>query len=231
MPVTDYDDIAEAYASMADVIPGNVLYERPATLALLPSLHGLDVLDAGCGNGFYSAYAADAGANVIAFDPSEQMVARARARVGDRCELHHCRTQELEETLDGRRFDLILSCLVLHYVSNLTTEFTLLAHMLKPDGRMIVSMKHPFVHFDFIQQRGYWAKSLIKKDWAGLGEMVSIQRPLSDITAAIDAAGLCIDQLVEAKPKPEMEARAPAQYREAMRRPFFIHFVLKKRGG
>ena len=228
MPVTDYDTIPD-YALMADAIPGNALYERPATLALLPPLENLDVLDAGCGNGFYSAHAADAGARVVAFDPSKEMIAYAKERVGDRCELHHCRTEELEQILSGRKFDLILSCLVLHYVQDLARELSLLAGLLKPDGQIIVSMKHPLLNLGLIEKRGYRAKSLIKVKWSGLGDMISVQRPLGDITSSMDAAGLYIDRFVEAKPEPEMEEKAPAQYRLAALIPFFVHFILKKR--
>ena len=46
---TNYDAIAERYAAGIDERPWNALYERPATLALLPTVAGKDVLDAGCG--------------------------------------------------------------------------------------------------------------------------------------------------------------------------------------
>jgi len=60
---TDYDTIAERYAAEIDVRPWNALYERPTTMALLPDVAGRDVLDAGCGAGWYS----------------EQLAGRARA--------------------------------------------------------------------------------------------------------------------------------------------------------
>jgi hypothetical protein len=48
---TDYDTIATRYAAKIDERPWNALYERPNTLALLPSVCGTDVLDTGCGHG------------------------------------------------------------------------------------------------------------------------------------------------------------------------------------
>ena len=51
---TDYDTIASRYAAEVDERPWNALYERPATLALLPNIGGKDVLDAGCGPGWYT---------------------------------------------------------------------------------------------------------------------------------------------------------------------------------
>src|ERR1700750_2591737 len=51
---TDYDACAARYAAGVDDRPWNALYERPATLALLPDVAGLDVLDAGCAAGWYA---------------------------------------------------------------------------------------------------------------------------------------------------------------------------------
>ena len=42
--MTDYDSLGDKYAAIADDLPANKYYERPATLALLPPLDGLDVL-------------------------------------------------------------------------------------------------------------------------------------------------------------------------------------------
>src|SRR5258705_281875 len=44
---TDYDTIAEDYSAKIDERPWNALYERPTTLALLPTVNNTDVLDAG----------------------------------------------------------------------------------------------------------------------------------------------------------------------------------------
>lgn len=226
---TDYDKIADAFADRSDIMPGNKYYERPATIALLPPLEGLDVLDAGCGSGFYTALAHHAGAKVVAFDPSEEMVRHARERLKDACEIHACTSSELLDKLGGRQFDLILSNLVMHYVKDLDTEFPVLARMLKPDGQMIVSMKHPFLHDAFIRKNGYRQKGEVHLNWQ-VGRMTHIQRPLSDITDAIYDAGLAIERLLEPRPQPEMAEHDPDGYRLAMRHlPYFIIFVLRKR--
>jgi 2-polyprenyl-3-methyl-5-hydroxy-6-metoxy-1,4-benzoquinol methylase len=58
---TDYDSIARRYAAKIDERPWNAPYERPATLALLPDVNGKDVLDAGCGHGWYADWLARKG--------------------------------------------------------------------------------------------------------------------------------------------------------------------------
>jgi 2-polyprenyl-3-methyl-5-hydroxy-6-metoxy-1,4-benzoquinol methylase len=67
---TDYDTIASRYAAGVDEQPCNALYERPATLALLTDVGGRDVLDAGCGPGWYTDWLARNGARVVAIDCS-----------------------------------------------------------------------------------------------------------------------------------------------------------------
>ena len=69
---TDYDSIARHYAAKIDDRPWNALYERPATLALLPDVNGKDVLDAGCGHGWYADWLARKGARIVAVDRSRK---------------------------------------------------------------------------------------------------------------------------------------------------------------
>jgi len=73
-----YEKLAERFAAMADTKVENALYERPATLSLLPDVRGLEVLDAGCGPGFYSEWLLDRGTEVTAIDVSPKMIDQAR---------------------------------------------------------------------------------------------------------------------------------------------------------
>ena len=81
---TDYDTIPERYAEKIDERPWNALYERPTTLALLPEVDKTDVLDAGCGHGWYAEWLVRHGARVVAVDRSAVMVALAQKRVAGR---------------------------------------------------------------------------------------------------------------------------------------------------
>ena len=86
---TDYDSIAARYAAEIDDRPWNALYERPATLALLPPVSNLDVLDAGCGHGWYADWLVRHGARVVGVDRSAAMVALAQARLTGRARIIH----------------------------------------------------------------------------------------------------------------------------------------------
>jgi SAM-dependent methyltransferase len=72
-----YDDLAAGY----DDITGAAIrehYEWPAVRELLPALDGRRVLDAACGDGFYTERLVAAGADAVGVDASPEMVARAR---------------------------------------------------------------------------------------------------------------------------------------------------------
>ena len=83
---------------------------EPATIRELVELNGLRVLDVGCGDGRLSFVCAREGADVLGFDPDEEVVAIARAetprvlRKRLRFEVAHAREIELPKG----EFDLAL---------------------------------------------------------------------------------------------------------------------------
>src|SRR5215470_11202115 len=127
---TDYDSIAGRYAAKIDERPWNALYERPTTLALLPDVDGKDVLDAGCGHGWYADWLDRKGARVVAVDRSRDMVMLARERLGGRARVIHGDVSNLRDTLASESFDIILSSLVVHYLPDLTNTFLEWARLL-----------------------------------------------------------------------------------------------------
>lgn len=56
---------AGRYSAKIDDRPWNDLYERPMTLQILPTVDNIDVLDAGCGHGWYADWLARHGARVV----------------------------------------------------------------------------------------------------------------------------------------------------------------------
>ena len=222
---TDYDEIADLYVLAADQMPGNAYFDRPATMELLPPLSGLDVLDAGCGAGFWTEHCVKAGARVVAFDPAARMAAHTAARVPEAKVIHGS-----VEQVDGS-FDLILSCLVLHYVQDLEREMCLLAERLRPGGRMIASMKHPaaYLHAPLMRNRdtSYFREFLLDPKWQAMN-VLQWHRPLETITRAIEDAGLAILKLREPRPTPEMKSVRPKLFEAGMHHPHFLHLLLWK---
>lgn len=223
-----YDPIAVRYSAKVNDHPWNRLYERPATLALLPDLKGLDALDAGCGNGFYSEYMLNAGARVTAYDLSAKMVDEARKCLGDRCDVFHCDAAGLKGFV-SQKFDLVLSTLVMHYVQDLEGEFHNLAEFMKDDAVFVVSMHHPLLRLDRFRQVGYRKVEKVTAKWDWVNDTVTyFRRPFGVIAQAIHNAGLVIEQLVEADPLPEMAETNRGEFNRLMLYPGFVHFVLRR---
>lgn len=226
---TDYDDIAARYAAEIDSRSWNALYERPTTLSLLPPLAGLDVLDAGCGHGWYAERLLAEGARVVGVDRSAAMLAFARERVGDRARLIHGDIADLRGRLDEACFDLVLCSLVLHYHADLSAVFAEFARLLRPNGRVVLSTHHPVHDAVSILNPGYLVAELIEEEWGWLGQNMRYwRRPLRDITEPLCAAGFVIERLVEPDPSEDMKQQAPNGYDRLRRLPGFFFLRARK---
>ena len=225
---TDYDSIAERYAAKIDERPWNALYERPATLALLPDVDGKDVLDAGCGHGWYADWLDRKGARVVAVDCSRNMVKLARERLRGRGHVICGDVSDLRGTLASASFDIILSSLVLHYVADLGKTFIEWARLLRPRGTLVFSTHHP-VHAKRISDPGYLCAGLIEEEWGWLGEkMRYYQRPLRDLTEPLSVAKFQIERLSEPDPSEALKRRDPQGYEQLSRVPAFIFIRARK---
>jgi SAM-dependent methyltransferase len=117
--------------------------EWPALRALLPGLAGKQVLDLGCGFGWFCRFARDQGAaGALGLDLSERMLERARAMTDDPAIAY--RRADLETAALGEAaFDLGFSSLALHYIADLPGLLARLHRALRPGGRFVASMEHP----------------------------------------------------------------------------------------
>lgn len=134
-----FDHIAKAHDGFAfedsDIPKVGVLFER------LGPLYGRSVLEPGCGTGHlteYLAYWTEHGGRVLAFDPSPEMLRRARARVA---EYRNVTTQlsTLEDLkAEPASFDLALCFRVWPHFEDDDRALASLARHLKPGGRLLI---------------------------------------------------------------------------------------------
>jgi SAM-dependent methyltransferase len=225
---TDYDTIATKYAAEIDRRPWNALYERPATLALLPDVRDKDVLDAGCGPGWYADWLARQGARVVAVDRSARMVAMADRRLGGRAQVMHGDISNLRNLIPGEAFDIILSALVLHYLADLSETFLEWARVLRSSGTLVFSTHHP-IHQASLLDPGYLHAELIEEKWDWLSEtMRYYRRPLRDLTEPLAAAGFVIERIGEPTPSEALKVEDPKGYDQLCRLPAFLFVRARK---
>jgi len=230
--VNDYDVLAEAYTADNETSLFNAYYERPAILALAGDVAGRRILDAGCGSGPLFAALRDRGAIVTGFDSSTGMLEQARQRLGDGADL---RMAELGRPLpypDGA-FDDAVASLVLHYLEDWGPALAELRRVLKPGGRLIVSVDHPFAIVGLQREAGletdYFATYNWTEEWTMGGQTVPMSfwnRPLHAMTDAFTAAGFRISVISEPDPVPEARELFPDMLAEKPSFLCFLFFVL-----
>ncbi|MFI7135519.1 class I SAM-dependent methyltransferase [Nonomuraea sp. NPDC050153] len=91
-----------------------------------------------------SAALRDRGAVVTGVDASAGMLAVARRRLGDDADLHVVDLRDPLPFADGS-FDDVVASLVLHYLEDWGPTLAEMRRVLRPGGRLIASVNHPFV--------------------------------------------------------------------------------------
>ncbi|MCY0858305.1 class I SAM-dependent methyltransferase [Cupriavidus sp. D39] len=231
----NYEQFADRYAAAAPTKPHNALYERPATLSLLPGdLRGLRVLDAGCGPGLYSEILAARGASVHAFDVTPEMVALAQARTaGLDVEV---RTGNLEQPLDwlaDAQFDIVLCPLVLDYIEDWAPVFAEFRRVARRDALLVFSASHPIDAWRLCGDGNYHQTEAYAIPWKGFGEPLpvvnSYRRPLSGFLNPLMDAGWALETLLEPQPLEAMREVNPQLHAWLSRAPCFLCVRARRR--
>lgn len=224
----NYEKFADRYAQAVVTKPHNALYERPATLSLLPDVSGKGVLDAGCGSGIYSEWLAQRGARVTAVDVTPEMVAIARDHL--RPYGIEVRQTDLAQPLDwlaDGSIDIVLSPLVLDYVADWRGALAEFYRVIVPGGLLVFSVAHPMA--DWRRFRGgapYFDVELVGMDWMLFGEpfphVKSYRRPLEAVLNPVIEAGFHVEKVLEPRPTAELKAVDPALYKQLLCEPCFL---------
>jgi 2-polyprenyl-3-methyl-5-hydroxy-6-metoxy-1,4-benzoquinol methylase len=149
--IQDWNRIADRYLQEGGT-SGSFVYRQFETVLWesLGELQGLEVLDLGCGYGWFAEMLHQAGANVCGVDGSNAFLAHARAAYP-----HIAFTQyDLMEGLPplDRAFDRIVALMVLMDIPEIGSLMADVRGHLKDDGKFIFTIPHP-VFFGYKTQR------------------------------------------------------------------------------
>ena len=205
MKADHYDTFAESYARENETGLFNAHYARPAIMELAGDVTGRSILDAGCGAGPLAAALRDRGAQVTGFDSSPAMVALAQRRLGTDTPVL---VADLAEPLpfSTEEFDDVVASLVLHYLEDWSGPLAELRRVLKPGGRLILSVNHPVIRPVVYPEEDYFVTAPYTEDYTFDGQTVHLtfwHRPLHAMTDAFTRAGFKISVISEPPFAPE----------------------------
>jgi malonyl-CoA O-methyltransferase len=183
-----YDQWAAIYDHDANPLPA---LEEPLVEKLLGDVHGLEILDLGCGTGRHSIRMASAGARVTAVDFSAGMLEQAREKAGEgniRFQVHN-----LSQPLPflEKTFDRVLCALVVDHIEDLDKLFSEMHRVCRSTGYVVVSGMHPAMMLRGVQARF----RLPETDRKIL--VASYPHEMSDYVMAAARAGFAFDHFSE----------------------------------
>ena len=222
--LASYEALADDFADNAPEKPYNADLERPGTRQLLPSLSGLDVLDAGCGPGITTEELLDAGASVVGADVSPRMLAHASERVGADADLLRLDLATKLPFTDDT-FDLVHASLVFTYVRDWDALFAEVARVLRPGGRVVFSTQHPMDDAIRLDVEDYFETEAVSETWHSFGDPVEMRffrRPLETALNSVLDAGLRIERVVEPEPTDRFQEKAPEATERVRVQPPFL---------
>lgn len=238
--VYDRDDFFAAYARLPRSVDGlDGAPEWPTLRALLPDVAGADVVDLGCGYGWFCRWAAGAGArSVLGVDLSARMLERAAADTADeRIAYRRADLEQLELPVGG--FDLAYSSLTFHYVVGLDRLLGVVAAALRPGGWLVCSVEHPVCTAPrrpgFVAAadgRPVWPLDAYGDegervtDWLAPG-VVKQHRTTETYLRVLRRAGFALADLAEWSPSADQIAAHPDWAAEA-ERPYFLLLAARR---
>lgn len=220
----------------------------PALLEVCEPLQGQDVLDLGCGQGYFSRLMAIRGARVVALDIAEDQVAHARRHEVEEplgIEYHVISAAQMVAQFVDRKFGLVTACMALQDMAEPEAAVSGAFGVLHPGGRMVFSIPHPCTNTPFREweradssDHGYlkidhyfesgpaivhWRMGRLAYHW----DVPYWRCTLSEWSAMIAAAGFLIRGLHEPRPTAE-QVKQNFHLEDAYRLPAFLIFDLLK---
>jgi len=222
----------------------------PALVRACAPVDGLDVLDLGCGQGFFCRELAKRGARVVAIDVAEQQIAYAKQHEEQEplgIEYLVMSATQAAERLQDRRFHLVTACMALQDMADVPEVLRCAFGLLHEGGRMVFSIPHPCTdtpfrewerdragnqtalkinyYFDSGPAVFHWSMKRLKCHW----ETPYWRYTLSEWSEMIAEAGFLTHRIHEPRPTEEQAGENP-HIEDSYRLPIFLIFDLVKPG-
>lgn len=211
--------------------------EKPIVLSLAGAELKGEVLDLGCGFGSLAKELLERGAaNYTGVDASRKMIAFAKALLNDE-RAAFVQADITQWEYPTARYDLAVSCSVLHYIANVEEVLFKINDSLKPGGTLILSVEHPLLTYcrefptpvshNEIDGNGSWSiKDYFEQGpraefWLS-GKVIKYHRTIEDWWNALTKAGFRIECLKEGRPTDVTDTVQAIYGKFIMRQPQFL---------
>jgi 2-polyprenyl-3-methyl-5-hydroxy-6-metoxy-1,4-benzoquinol methylase len=218
----------------------------PALLHACGYLPGKVALDLGCGQGYFTRELVRHGAQAIGVDLAEELIACAREYEKQRpmgIEYRVLSASTIDLHWSPNSFDLITACMSIQDMSDVNAVFRGAAILLRPTGRMVISVPHPMTDTAYREweRDGGSRKLSLKVDryfetgtsvctWNMSRLLYTWETPywrhtMSEWSTFFSTNGFHVRRMYEPRPN-EDQIRLHPKLRECARVPYFIVFEL-----
>jgi len=206
----------------------------PAILDAIGDVAGLDILDAGCGEGYMARELASLGAHQVnGIDMSGEQVKAAEAAMVPGTSFSEASADDLPFAAES--FDVVLANHLLNDLPDIAVPIGEFARVLRPGGRFIALMLHPCFYehnaertpgSQMLSASEYFTRRAVEQPFEVDGltspaASTSWVRPLESYAEALAGSGLVIMRLTEPHPS-EQQLAASQWWQENFPRPLFL---------
>ncbi len=217
-----------------------------ALLTACGPVEGCNVLDLGCGQGFFSRELARRGARVVGIDLSDAMIASALQHEAQQplgVEYRVVSASEVDRHWEQGSFDLVTACMALQDIADIRGALRSAHALLRSGGRLVFSVPHPCTdtayrewerdeaggklclkvdrYFESGPAICHWNMARLRYRW----DTPYRRHTLAEWSGMIAEAGFLIRRLHEPRPS-EAQVRERPELEDCFRVPYFLVFDL-----
>ena len=150
---------------------------KPNLLRILEPKKGEEILDVGCGQGYFAREFGRLGAKVLGVDVAGELIKLAKDQAGPN-EKYLVMSAEQMVSLKDNQFDSAVCVLALQNIKNLQSAVLEISRVLKPGGRAVLVLNHPTFRVPTASGWGY--------DETVAVQYRRVEKYLSEITQEVD---------------------------------------------
>lgn len=236
--------MGDEWFEMAQTEHTRIRFILPNMLNFMGDVHGLKILDLGCGEGGYSRELTKRGAQLVSIDCSERAIEHAvtLAEKENLAIAHYIRNSNDLFDIDAEQFDIVLCSMMLMDCEDFEGTLREVVRVLKPGGRLFASVLHPCFdgnHDTGIGRQGHGVdrqvvvmnyfepKEWVAPLWRGTIPVIWRHRTMEDYVKTFLKVGLTIVDLNEPRAT-DVQAQESVMLAWLQKIPLYLYWELKK---